>query len=176
MNHRPAVSEYIEYYRPYVVSVPDGDIRQTLKTEIQVTVDTIKTLSEEQGSFRYAPGKWCIKEVLGHLADTEQIMAYRILSIARGERVSLPGFNENSYVEQASFTRQTNRELIERLLVVREATLHLLNGLNEEYLLRKGTANGAQVTARSVAWIIAGHEIHHRTIIRERYIGSADFL
>jgi uncharacterized damage-inducible protein DinB len=175
MNHRPDVNEYIEYYRRYVESVPEGDIRQTLKTEIQMTADTIHKLSEEQGLFRYAPDKWSIKEVLGHMADTEQIMAYRILSIARGESVSLPGFNENSYVETASFNRQSIGELLDRLLAVREATVHLLNGLNEDSLVRKGTANGTQVSARSVAWIIAGHEIHHRTIIRERYIGSVDF-
>ncbi|WP_433746433.1 DinB family protein [Falsibacillus pallidus] len=176
MNKRPVSGDYIPYYSTYIDRVEEGEIEEVLSDQIKVTVELLKNLSEEQGAFRYGEGKWSIKEVIGHMADTERVMNFRLMSFARGESSELPGFDENEYVERAGFDRQTIPALLENLVAVRTSTISLLESLDEEAWERRGTANGAPVTVRALAWIIAGHELHHCMILKERYFEVEGFL
>jgi len=170
MKKRPEINEYNPYYATYINLVAEGDIVHILNKQIKETVGLLKGLTEDQAHFRYAPDKWTVKEVIGHIADTERIMAYRLLSFARGEKAALPGYNDEGYVLHASFNRLSIAELLENLEAVRQSTIHLLKGLEEEAWLRKGNANGSDATVRALAYIIAGHELHHRNIIEKRYL------
>jgi uncharacterized damage-inducible protein DinB len=175
MNKRPEKNEYAPYYSDYISLIPEGDIDQILKLQIIETTKLLANLSEQKGLFTYAPGKWSIKEVIGHIVDTERIMGYRLLTFARGDSIAIPGYDENEYILHADFNQQPMEELLESLSAVRQSTLYLLKGLKEEDWVRLGNANGFDVTVRAIAFIIAGHEIHHRKILAERYFGSKDF-
>ncbi|UAL53425.1 DinB family protein [Bacillus sp. CMF21] len=175
MNKRPEQNEYAKYYAGYISMIPEGDIEQLLKQQVKDTLHLLNDLSEAEGEFRYAPGKWSIKEVIGHVVDTERIMAYRLLSIARGDAAQLPGYDENAYVAQANFNQEKMEDLLQNLFVVREGTLLLLKSLKEKDWQRWGTANELGVTVRAIACIIAGHELHHRKILKERYLGAKEF-
>lgn len=175
MINRPEKDEFASYYLPYVNSVPEGDIVSILTKQLEDTKLLLKDVSEEQGKFRYAHDKWSIKEVVGHMTDTERIMAYRLMSIARGETVSLPGFDESQYVANASFNDQSFEQLLEHFSAVRESTSVLMKSLNNEAWIRKGLANNTEVSVRGIAYIIAGHAIHHCQIIKERYLESQEF-
>ncbi|WP_137790583.1 DinB family protein [Bacillus sp. E(2018)] len=164
--------EYAEYYKGYVSLVPEGDVIEVLTAQMKETVGIISMLSDEQLSYRYATGKWSVKEVIGHITDTERIMSYRLLSIARGETTSLPGYDENAYVEEAGFDDIPAGDLLEHFVAVRLATIQLIKSLSNKALQRKGTANGHPVTTRALMMIISGHEIHHRNIIIERYLSK----
>jgi uncharacterized damage-inducible protein DinB len=172
MNQRPETNEYASYYSTYVGLVPKGNILQILKEQVNETMGLVKDISEAQALFRYGPGKWSIKEVIGHMSDTERVMAYRLLCFARGDVKGLPGFNENEYVLNASFDNQSISDLLDNLLLVRKATLQLIKSLDSEAWLKRGNANNVEVTVRALAYIIAGHEIHHRNIINQKYISS----
>ncbi|ENQ3077121.1 DinB family protein [Bacillus multifaciens] len=175
MQKRPEVNEYNPYYSTYINLLPKGDIIHILEEQMKETNLLLKDLSDREGLFRYAPNKWSIKEVIGHIADTERIMAYRLLSIARGETVSLPGYNDDMYVLRAAFDKQSMQDLLANLMVVRQSTVHLIKSLDAEAWLQRGIANNSEVTVRALACIIAGHEFHHRKIIKERYLSSAAF-
>ncbi|MGA4720642.1 DinB family protein [Fictibacillus nanhaiensis] len=172
MNKKSEGYEYADYYKGYVSLVPEGDIIQVLTDQMKETVGIVSILNDEQLAYRYATGKWSVKEVLGHITDTERIMSYRLLSIARGETSSLPGYDENAYVEEAGFDDLPVRDLLEHFVAVRLATIQLIKSLSKKALERKGTANGHPVTTRALMMIIAGHEIHHRNIIIERYLSK----
>lgn len=167
---RPDPSQFAPYYAGYVARVPDGDILETLRSQVDATVALARSLAEPTGAHRYAEGKWSIREVLGHMADTERIMAYRALRVARGDTTPLPGFDENAYVRNARFDQRTLASLADDLALVRHGTIALLAPLDDAELGRAGSANGAPITARALAWIIAGHERHHLAILRERYL------
>lgn len=122
-------------------------------------------MTDAEGLFRYAPGKWNLKEVLGHIADTERVMGYRLLAIGRGGTEPLPGYDINGYVSRALFNEQSVQDLLDNLHVVRQSTLHLLKSFNEEAWLQRGIANTYEVTVRALTYIVAGHELHHRQII-----------
>lgn len=175
VTKRPNPDEYNPSFSTYISLVPEGDIETILQEQIEETLHLLNSISEQQAHFKYAPEKWSIKEVLGHLADAERIMAYRLLTIARGDSVSLPGFEENEYVQSANFNRQSIKELLENLHSVRQSTIHLLKGLEEETWLQKGNANHSVVSVRALAYIITGHEIHHRRILKERYLEAEAF-
>lgn len=170
MKKRPEINEYNSYYETYINLVADGDIVHILSNQIKETVELLKGITEDQAHFRYAPNKWTVKEVIGHIADTERVMAYRLLCFARGEKAALPGYDDEIYAQYASFNRLSIEELLENLEAVRQSTIHLLKGLEEEAWLRKGVANGSAATVRALAYIIAGHELHHRNIIQQRYL------
>lgn len=168
----PSAYEYADYYASYVKLVPEGNMAEILEKQMKETVMMLSALTDHKSEHRYAPGKWSIKEVIGHVTDTERIMSYRLLCIARGETVSLPGYDENKYVEVANFDNLTLKELLDHFACVRQSTIHLLKSLSEENLMRKGTANNTEVSARALLTIIAGHELHHRNIIQERYLSE----
>lgn len=170
MENIPAAYEYADYYKTYVRLVPEGDILEILNKQMKDTVTMLSSLSPEQCEYRYAEGKWSVKEVMGHIIDTERIMSYRLLSIARGETQPLPGYDENRYVDTADFDKQSIIDLLDHFACVRQSTIHLVKSLSEEAMGRKGNANNSEVSARAIITIIAGHELHHRNIIQERYL------
>ena len=167
---RPDPSEYVTYFAQYIDKVPDGDVLTLLARQVEETASALAKLSEKAAGFRYAPGKWSIKEIVGHVADTERIFVYRALCFARGEKQSLPGFDENSYVAGARFDARRLADHLAELRAVRAATLAFFSGLDAEELLRRGTANERQYTVRAIPFIVAGHERHHVGVIRERYL------
>jgi hypothetical protein len=167
---RPAPDEYVPYFGGYIGEVPPGDVLEILERQMVETQDLLRSLPASRAMHRYAPGKWSIKEVVGHLSDTERIFTYRALCFSRGERAPLPGFAEDEYVAAAGFDTRSLADLARELETVRAATLTLFRGLSDELLLRRGTANAKPYTVRAIAFIIAGHERHHVRVLRERYL------
>jgi hypothetical protein len=141
-----------------------------LTTQIEETGAFFRSLTEPQGSLQYAPGKWTVKEVIGHMIDTERIFAYRALRIARDDRTPLPGFEENDYIANSNFKSYPVQDLAEEFETVRRANLYLFKRLDDEAWVRRGIANENEISTRALAYIIAGHELHHREIIRTRYL------
>ncbi len=135
-------------------------------------LNLLNMAGEKNASFRYAEEKWSVKEVLGHIVDAERVFSYRALCIARGEKQSLPSFDENEYVQQANFDKRTLRNLLDEYDSVRLATVALFKSFSEEILMRKGIANGESITVQALLYIIAGHEIHHRRILDEKYLSK----
>jgi uncharacterized damage-inducible protein DinB len=170
---RPEPDEHLPYYARYVELVPDGDVVDRLERQLEETLTLVSAFGEQRAGHRYAPGKWSVREVVGHVVDTERIFTYRALAAARGETTPLPGFDENAYVAAADFDARTLNSLLGELTVVRRATLTFFRNLGDPALLRRVSANGAPITPRAIAWIVAGHERHHRNILRERYGGAA---
>jgi hypothetical protein len=167
---RPAQSEYGTYYERYVSQVPDGDILATLEQQLGETVHLLGGVTESQGDYRYAPGKWSVKEVVGHLVDTERVFAYRTLAFARGDTTPLPSFEQDDYVAGGNFGRRTLKDLCGEFVHVRRGNLHLFRGFDDEVLGRQGTASGKSFTVRAMLWIVAGHERHHARGLREKYL------
>ena len=167
---RPQTDEFAEYYGSYINLVPDANILNTLKKQHAETSALISSLSEEQGSLRYAPGKWSIKELIGHLIDSERIFAYRALRFGRNDKIDLPGFDQNGYIENADFDSRTMADLASEYSHVRSATLDLFEHLTNEAWARRGVANESPITVRAIAWIISGHELHHLARIRSDYL------
>jgi uncharacterized damage-inducible protein DinB len=167
---RPAPGEYDPYYERYIALVTTDDIVATLQKQIEDTRTIFGSVSAQQADFRYAPGKWTIKELLGHLSDTERILSYRALRIARGDKTPIEGFEQDDYVPNGKFARRTLADLLEEFATIRNATIHLFRNLDAEAAERSGTANKKEITARALAYIIAGHELHHRRILKEKYL------
>lgn len=166
---QPQPSEYTGYNAHYVALASEGESPlEFLKT--QAVWQLLHTLSEEQSHYRYAEGKWSIKELLGHMIDTERIFSYRTLCLARGEQQNLPGFDENTYVENARFDKRTFASLLDEYRVVRQATLFLLENLDESVWENTGTNNNRPASVRALVYITAGHEKHHLNILNERYL------
>lgn len=167
---RPDSTEYAPYYGKYVSLVPDGPIVATLGNQIETTLDLLRGLSETQGDSRYAPGKWTIKELVGHVIDAERIFAYRALRIARNDKTPLPGFEQDDFVAGANFNAIPLAELTDELAAVRESNLRMFRHLTDDAWLRRGTASDNEVSARALAYIIAGHELYHLDILKTRYL------
>ena len=170
MIPKPDASEYLAYYGRYIDKVPEGDLLQTLRTQLDETLALVRGLDEEHGGHRYAPGKWSIRTVLGHLIDAERIFAYRALRISRGDPTPLASFDENAYAEMAGSDARTLGDLADEFEHVRLGNIVFFRGLSDEALARRGTASDATVSVRALAWIIAGHEAHHVGLLRERYL------
>jgi hypothetical protein len=170
---RPASHEYAEWYAKYVARVADGDVVRTLERQITDTVALLRSLPEERGDHRYAPGKWSVRELVGHICDAERVFAYRAMRFARADETPLAGFDENAFVANARFNERTLISLAGELDAVRRATCAFFGHLEPDAWGRHGPANNNQVTVRALAWIIAGHELHHVNILRERYLPTA---
>jgi uncharacterized damage-inducible protein DinB len=166
---RPDSSEYGTYFGNYIGNVPEDDVLAALESQRDETHRFLAAIPEDRASYRYAAGKWSIREVVGHFTDAERIFAYRAMAIARGERQSLPGFDENLYVENAGFESRSLRELTDAYLAVRNASLTLFRQLSAQAWDRHGTANNNPLSVRALAYITVGHERHHLRILRERY-------
>lgn len=167
---RPTASEYAPYYDRYISLVPAGDVLQHLNAQINSTLAVLRGISEAQSLRRYAPGKWSIKEVLGHVCDSERVMSYRALCLSRGDQTPLPGFEQDDYVKAANFDARAWADLIGEFEIIRAATVSLFRGFETAATERLGTANDTAVSVRALAYIIAGHERHHLKVIQERYL------
>jgi len=166
---RPAPGDYAPYAEQYVLQVKGDDILDSLRAQLKQTTMLFSGRSERDGNFRYAPGKWTVKEVLGHVADTERVFAYRALRFARGDQTPLAGFEQEDYVRGAQFGARKLADVVEEYADVRQASLTLFRSLDEEAWLRRGVASDHPVTVLALAYLIAGHELHHRKILEERY-------
>ncbi|HJQ32024.1 MAG TPA: DinB family protein [Pyrinomonadaceae bacterium] len=167
---KPESNEYASYYEKYVSLVPEGGVVETLERQGAETLALLRGLTEEQGARRYEEGKWSVKQVFGHVVDTERIFAYRALAIARGEQQPLPGMDQEDYMAGVDFDARTLASLADEFEAVRRSTVLLLRSLTPEAWARRGTASGYEVTVRALAYILAGHEAHHVRILRERYL------
>jgi uncharacterized damage-inducible protein DinB len=172
-DQKPDNTEYAEFYAGYVALVPEGDIVAILATQLDDTFALLRELSDEQALHAYAPGKWSIKEVIGHLADAERVFSYRILRFARADTTPLQGYDENTYVPAGEFDGRPLASLMAEYAAVRRATVALLAGLPARSWTQQGTANRYPTTVRALAWAIAGHELHHRQLLTERYLHQA---
>jgi hypothetical protein len=170
MMARPDSTEYAAYYGKYVSLVPDGDITTTLATQLNDTLALLCAIPEERGGHAYAPGKWSIKELLGHVIDGERIFAYRALCIGRNDKTPLPGFEQDDYVANTDFNARTLGSLIDEFAAVRQANLQLFKHFTDAEWQRRGTASENEVSARALAYIVAGHELYHRDILKTRYL------
>lgn len=166
----PEQSEFNPYYGRYIALVPQGDIIGQLERQARDTARLLGGLSAEQAEHRYAPGKWSIKEVVGHVTDSERIFTYRALRFARGDATALPGFEQDDYVTPGAFGERTLADLAAELAAVRVATLAMFRGFPEAAMTRSGVASDALASVRALAWITAGHELHHMKLLRERYL------
>jgi hypothetical protein len=167
---RPTSDEYPPFYAPYLKQVPDGDVVEALIGGAEIAAALLHDVDEETAARAYAPGKWTLKEVLLHVADAERIFAYRALRFARGDSAELPGWDENTYAPKSGANDRTLESLLDELESVRESTVTLFEGLPAEAWDRRGVANGKPVSVRAIAWICAGHLLHHLEIIQERYL------
>ncbi len=170
LNNYPDANEYASYYGRYVSLVPEGDIIATLSGQLDSTLKLLRSIDESKAGWRYAPDKWSIKELVGHVTDGERIFAYRALRIARGDRTPLPGFEQDDYVKYGHFDARRLDELAEEFELVRRSNLLMFRHLDAEAWQRRGTASDAEVSVRALAFIIAGHERHHMEILRTRYL------
>ncbi|HTR21089.1 MAG TPA: DinB family protein [Gemmatimonadales bacterium] len=171
---RPGADEYASYYGKYIDRVPEaggeGALVDLLGRQIGETQALLAGLPEARALYRYATGKWSIKEVVGHLADAERVFAYRALRFARADETPLASFDENAFVPPGRFDSRLLSDLVAEFVAVRQATVAMLRGLPAEAVARRGTASGKSVSVRALAYIIAGHERHHVQILKERYL------
>lgn len=167
---RPTADEFPQYAAEYVALVPDGDIVDILSRQVSETVALLRSIPESGADYRYAPEKWSIKEVVGHMADAERVFSYRALRFSRADATPVEGFDENTYVVHAPFTRIALDTLTNELEHLRRCTIHLFANLDSEAMERRGTANEQGVSVRALAYIIAGHESHHLNTLRTRYL------
>lgn len=168
---RPQATEYMSYYERYVSLVPDGDVLKTLSDQLDSTLALLRSIPEEKGGFRYADGKWSIRELVGHIIDGERIFAYRALRFARGDQTPLPGFEQDDYVSNAAFDDCKLSDLIDEFEHVRRGNLLMFRQLTDEAWERRGVACDAEVSVRAICFIIAGHELHHMRVLRDKYLG-----
>jgi hypothetical protein len=169
---RPEASEHSPYFGRYISLVTDADILTVLDTQWKETGALLRGLSEKDGAHRYAPDKWTVREVVGHMNDTERIFAYRALRIARADKTPLAGFEQDDYVLAGGFEKRTLTDLREEFDAIRKSTLFLFRGLEEAAWVRQGTASDNLLSVRALAYMIAGHELHHRRILLEKYFPS----
>ena len=167
---RPVEGEFLPYYERYIALVPEGDVLSTLELQMSETQALLRGLPASISTYRYAPDKWSVNELVGHVIDSERIFAARALRFARNDPTPLPGFEQDDYVRNSSFEAYPFVELASEWDAVRRTTVFLFQHLEESAWMRRGVANNAEVSVRALAYIIAGHELHHREILQARYL------
>jgi hypothetical protein len=167
---RPGPGEHAEYYARYVDLVPDNDILETLRDQLGETLALLQQVPRERENYRYAPGKWSLREVVGHVLDTERVMAYRALAMSRSEGVDLPGMDQEEWARHSNAVTRSLDDLASEWATVRRANVHMFATLPEGAMERRGRASGNEFTVRSFAWIIAGHELWHRERLASDYL------
>ena len=167
---RPLPGEHSEGLAAYIARVPEGDIMTLLEGQMDAVASLFGGLSEAQGAYRYAPGKWSLKDLLQHFSDAERIFAYRCLRIGRGDATPLPGWEEDDYAQAAKADTRATADLLTDFQAARLASLHLFRSLSDAAWMQQGTSNGRSLTARCVPYISLGHAAHHLAVIRERYL------
>lgn len=171
---KPQATEYGSFHQSYIDNVTEDDIVGGLDAQGRETASFLGGLTEEQASHRYAPDKWSIKQLVGHVTDGERIFAYRALCIARGETTPLPGFDQDPYVVNGGSDDRPWSDLVEELATVRRANVMMLRALSEDAWRRIGTASDHPISVRAIAFILLGHERHHLKIVREKYLRKAE--
>jgi hypothetical protein len=166
---RPQPGEYAPYYDQYISLVGSEDVLTLLAKQAE-EMTALLSSATAKADFRYAPGKWSVKEVVGHINDTERIMAYRALRFCRGDATPIEGFEQNDYVRDGNFGQRTWADLTEEFGVIRKATVALFRSVDAEAAVRRGVANKNAISVRALAYVIAGHELHHRRILQEKYL------
>ena len=166
---RPLEKDYAPSYKVYIDNIKGDDINGILREQLDSISDFFKTVTEEKGNYSYAEGKWSVKEVLGHVIDTERVFAYRALCFARKEKQSLPGMEQDDYVRGGSFNKRELKDLVNEFTLARKANLALFDSFSEDELNRRGVASDNEVTVRALIFIIAGHAMHHIAVLREKY-------
>ena len=170
MLTKPINEEFPSYFEKYIDLVSEGSLEDALNKQIEDTSALLSGISEKQANYRYALDKWTLKEVIGHITDTERIMSYRLLRIARGDQSPLAGYDDESYVKEAAFHSCSLPDLLKDFSAVRQSTVSLVRSLPEDVWSRKGIANNSEISVRALAYIIAGHELHHVKIIKDKYL------
>jgi hypothetical protein len=166
--NRPDASEFAPFYAGYVAKVPDSGPAALMRDQIS-QLEQLKSLAEDKANYRYAEGKWTVKEVIGHLADAERVFSYRLTRIARGDKTPLAGFDENEWAKTAPHGTRPIGAVIDEMIAVRRSTLALVDSLDERAIANSGVANNNPVTGRAICWIVAGHTKHHLDVLHERY-------
>ena len=169
-SSRPEKNEYAEFYAGYVSLVKETDVVSALQNQASELTELLAGISADKENFRYAEGKWSVKELLGHVVDGERVFSYRALRISRGDQTPLATFEENSYVANSNFGNSNFADLIEEFFLLRASNVLLFKNLSDEAWLRTGTASDATVSVRALAYIMVGHVSHHANILRERYL------
>lgn len=167
---RPELNEYAEYYHTYVRQIPEGDIISTLQEQIESTRQFLENIPEAKGDYRYAPGKWSVKDVVGHVLDIERVFAFRALMFARNDPGPFPSVEQDDIVRAANFGARTLQDLTQELWHLRWANIVLFRSFDDEISLRRGVASNFEFTVRAIAYVIAGHERHHMKVLGERYL------
>jgi len=170
--NKPAPSEYADFYAGYIGGVPDGGILTLLQSELERSSSLFRGLTPEQASHRYEEGKWSVKEIVGHIIDGERVFGYRALCFARQDPAHLPGFDQDDYARGSNAADRPLGELVDELTVARQSNIALFRSLDEAMWSYRGIASDCELTVRALAYIIVGHEIHHRSVIEERYINA----
>ena len=170
MLSRPNSDEYFEYYGNYISQVPEGDVRDLMRSQLSETIALLSAVSDAKAEQAYGAGKWTLKEAVLHMSDAERVFSYRMLRISRGDATPLPGFDQNDWVPLSCANGRALTNLVMEFAAVRASTLALADSISAEAWVRKGTASGHPISVRALAYIAAGHERHHVKIIRERYL------
>ena len=168
---RPKSGEYAPFHENYLKLLPPrGTAQSLLRSSFRNAQQVFSALPEEMGDFSYYFGKWTIKQMLVHLIDSERVFSYRILSFIRGDRIALPGFNQDIWMEEVNPSGRTIKDLLKEWKAVRDNTLFLLKQCTEEQSKFLGTASGWKVTSRALFFVIVGHQIHHMNVLHEKYL------
>lgn len=168
---RPDPSEHADYYGRYIAQVPDGDILETLRDQLPATLARLDVPADRE-TYRYAEGKWSLREVVGHMIDTERMFAFRGLAIARSDDVDLPGMDQDEWAARSNAHDRPMADLTKEWIGLRRSTVHLFASMDDSAASRRGRASGYDFTVRSFPWIIAGHEVWHRQLIERFYLGG----
>jgi len=168
---RPDASEFSDYQIGYVDKVTGSDIMSFLQTQLDSMISLLSGLDESKANYKYAPDKWSVKELVGHMTDSERVFAYRALTFARNDATALPGFDQDPWVKQANHSLVPFQDLLDEFTHVRRSTVRLFGNLDADAWMRSGTANNRRITVRALAYVIAGHAQHHLEILKSRYLG-----
>lgn len=169
---RPGADEHAPYHLTYLANIPEEDILPAMEAQLGRTLALLRGVDERTSLVRHAPYTWSVREVVGHITDTERVFGYRALHIARGDAAPIPGFDENAYARVAESDRIPLAKLTDEFEAVRRSNLLMFRHLKDEDWLRRGTANNATVSVRALAYMIVGHERHHVAILRQRLAGA----
>lgn len=167
---RPSKNDYAESYHNYIQELKEDNILDILEEQLSSNLGLFNNISEEKANYRYAEGKWSIKELLGHMLDTERIFAYRALCIARGEKQHLPGMEQDDYVREAGFDRRRFSDMVREYELLRLSNLLLFKSFSDNELAGRGIASDNEVTVLAILFIIAGHDRHHIKVLKEKYL------
>jgi hypothetical protein len=167
---RPNEGEYAPYYNTYISKVPDGNIIELLTQQIESVKEVFQSISEEKSLFKYAPEKWTIRQVLGHMNDGERVFPYRALRFSRNDKNALAGFDQNEFVKESNFNNVKLADLLDEFIKTRESNIVMFKNFSEEMWTRRGIASNNEITVRAFPYIMYGHVIHHLNVLKEKYL------